>query len=441
MKGLRDYISGLKLLSRNLWLFLCSVLVMGIGRQIFMVLRNQYLVDLGLPDPQVTSVQAFNSLGGLLIVVPALVIIGRFRAKSLLVCIVAVNACGFALQGVFGTLEVFRGAALAAGVSMSLNMALAAPFLMRQSTPGARVFAFSLNSAVGWPLSGFIGSFLSGELQLRFARLAGDSITFFGDDITGRMFGYRATLLVASALVLLAIVPISLIREEPAEGKGKSIRELFRVSEKKRLLLLGLPEMIIGIGAGLTIPFFNVYFKNEWGLNPQQIAPIFMAMFGLLVVSYLLQPVLVKRFGPVKVMIASQILSLPFFIELALGNHLWLAIAAFIARQCLMNASDPIYKQFAQEVMPDQDRNAVALFVHSSRHAFFTVANFASGYLIALDGGHFRIVIVTTIVCYVVAIGVELAILPGLNRARRYRLAVSERATRRFPALAPSLPV
>ncbi len=152
MRGLAEYMRGLGLLSRNIWLFLCSALVMGIGRQIFMVLRNQYLVDLGLPDPAVTSVQAFNSLGGLLVAIPALALIGRFRAKYLLLCIVAVNSCGFALQGLLGTLDIFQGAAFAAGISMSLNMALGAPFLMRNSTVQSRVFAFALQSAVSWPL-------------------------------------------------------------------------------------------------------------------------------------------------------------------------------------------------------------------------------------------------------------------------------------------------
>jgi predicted MFS family arabinose efflux permease len=248
--------------------------------------------------------------------------------------------------------------------------------------------------------------------------------------VPAHLFGYRATLLVAAGFVLIALLPIALVHEGPPDGAGKTLRQILTFHDKRKLLWLGLPEMLIGFGAGLTIPFFNVYFKNEWGLTPQQIAPIFMAMFGVLVVSYLVTPPLVRRFGPVKVMIVAQILSLPFFVELALGHYLWAAMAAFVARQVLMNNSDPIYKQFAQEVADDRDRNAVAVWVHSSRHIFFTVANFVSGYMIAMDDGHFRIVIVTTIICYVIAIGVELAVLPGLNRARRYKLVASSRGER-----------
>lgn len=428
MNGLREYMAGLGMLKRNVWLWLCAALVMGVGRQVFMVLRNQYLVDLGLAHEQVTSVQGFNSLGGLLIALPAVVIISRFRARTLVMLICVANACGFAAQGLFGTLEVFQGAALAAGIAMSLNMALGAPFLMRNTSMKERVFGFALLSAVSWPLSGFIGSLLSGLLQQWFANM-GDA-TMLGQHVPAQLFGYRATLLVAAAFVLVAIVPIAFVREGPPDGAGKTLRQILTFHDKRRLFLLGLPEILIGFGAGLTIPFFNVYFKNEWGLSPQQIAPIFMVMFGVLVVGYLITPPLVRRFGPVKVMIASQILSLPFFVELALGHYLWAAVTAFVARQVLMNGSEPIYKQFAQEVADERDRNAVAVWVHSSRHIFFTAANFVSGYLIAMDEGRFRIVIASTIVCYVFAIAVELAVLPGLNRARRYKVALSTRQER-----------
>jgi MFS family permease len=427
---MREYLRSMGMLKRNVWLFLTAALLMGTGRQIFMVLRNQYLVDLGLADQAVTSVQGFNSLGGLLIALPAIVIISRFRAKTLLTGICIANAIGFSLQGLFGTLQVFQGAALAAGVAMSLNMALGSPFLMRNTGVHERVFGFALLATVSWPLSGFIGSLLSGLLQAWFTGMAGEGVVVFGESIPAMMFGYRATLVVASALVLTALVPIMMVREGPADGKGKTLRQIMTFHDKKTLFLIGLPQMVIGFGAGLTIPFFNVYFKNEWGLSPQQIAPIFMAMFAVLVVSYLITPPLVKRFGPVKVMIGSQILSLPFFIELALGSFLWAAITAFIARQALMNSGEPIYKQFAQEVADDRDRNTVAVWVHSSRHIFFTFANFASGFLIALDDGRFRLVIGCTILCYVIGIIMELLILPGLNRARRYRLALDARTNK-----------
>lgn len=425
--GLRNYLAHVGMFSRNIWLFLLAALLMGIGRQIFQVLRNQYLNALQLSGSDLTSVQGLNSLGTLVIALPAIVIIGRRSARSLLAVVALVNAGAYAAQALFGNLDIFRASAFCAGLAMGLNVALGAPFLVRNTGLSERVFAFSIQSAVSWPLSGFVGSWLSGWLQSSAQAWAGQGVRFMGETVAPDLFGYRFALLVGAAIVLLGLVPVAFIREDKPEGAGKSIKALLTVHNRGRLFLLGLPEMIIGFGAGLTVPFFNVYFQNEWSLGPREIAPIFSLMFLVLVVSYLLAPPLIKRFGPVKVILLSQVLSLPFFVELALGNFLWAAIVAFIMRQTLMNLSDPVYRQFAQEVADPRDRNSVAVVVHTSRQLFFVVANFASGYLIDAAGGRFTWVIVTTIGLYVVAIASELIILPRLDRARRYNTLALER--------------
>ncbi|MCF6227311.1 MAG: hypothetical protein L3J82_01430, partial [Planctomycetes bacterium] len=127
---------------------------------------------------------------------------------------------------------------------------------------------------------------------------------------------------------------------------------------------------------------------------------------------------LVKRFGPVKVIIGSQITSLPFFIELALGHYLWLAIAAFIMRNILMNLCQPVLKQFSQEVVHKDDQNAISVAFHSTRHGMFTVGNFAAGPLI-IWGGSFSYVFSITIICYVIAIAVEIVMYPRMLRTAK----------------------
>ncbi|MCA8910748.1 MAG: MFS transporter, partial [Planctomycetes bacterium] len=178
------------------------------------------------------------------------------------------------------------------------------------------------------------------------------------------------------------------------------------------------PEMVVGLGAGLTIPFFNVYFQTVWKLDPESIGLLFMAMAALQVVSFLLAPALVKRWGPVKVIIGSQLLSLPFFVELAMGHFLWLAILAFILRNNLMNLAQPVLKQFSQEVVTEKDRNAVSVILHSSRHILWTLGNFIAAPLIIAGDGEFTYVFVATIGCYVCAICLELFIFPHMYRTR-----------------------
>lgn len=423
--GIANYLKHLRMFSGSIWAYMIGAFLMGIGHAIFRVLRNQYVVDLGLGESY-TQIQGFNSIGGLLIAIPAIALIGRFRARTLLLFIALANGAAFAAQGVFGSMEVFLSSAFFAGMAMSLNAALASPFLMRNTGSTERIFAFSFQAVVAHPLAGVIGSFISGFVQSGAAGWAGETVTFLGRETTGQLFGYQVALLLAAAFMFAALVPLALIRREDTTGNHRSIRELMRIHDKKRLLVLCSPEMVIGLGAGLTIPFFNVYFQTEWKLDPKTIGIVFTAMAATQVISFLLAPALVKRFGPVKVIVGSQILSLPFFVELALGHYLWLAIIAFILRNNLMNLAQPVLKQFSQEVVHPDDQNAVSVIMHSSRHVFWTIGNFIAAPLILFGEGSFRYVFVATIGCYIVAILLELAVFPRMYRTRPRETLVRE---------------
>lgn len=407
-------------MGRLLWLYFMAVFLMGIGHGIFRVLRNQYIVDLGMDDTAYSFVQGVNGIGGLLIAIPAIAIIGRVKARTLIVFVAVVNGLAFAAQGLFGNIESFLGGAFFAGVAMSLNVALAAPFLMRNTSKTQRIFAFTFQAIVAHPLAGAIGSFLSGTIQTTVAANVSGNITMLGDAASPELFGYQVALLVAAGFMMLAIIPAMFMRGGVDSSNGKTIRELIKIRDKKRVALLCIPEMIIGLGAGLTIPFFSVYFQKEWSLPPAEIGYVFTAMAILQVVSFLAAPALVKRFGPVKVIIGSQIISLPFFIELALGHYLWLAIAAFIMRNILMNLCQPVLKQFSQEVVHKDDQNAISVAFHATRHGMFTVGNFAAGPLI-IWGGSFSYVFSITIICYVIAIAVEIVMYPRILRTAKER--------------------
>jgi hypothetical protein len=53
--------------------------------------------------------------------------------------------------------------------------------------------------------------------------------------------------------------------------------------------------------------------------------------------GFLLGPTLARRFSHVKAIVVTELLSIPFFLILALADRLWLAVAAFWFRGALMN--------------------------------------------------------------------------------------------------------
>jgi len=127
-------------------------------------------------------------------------------------------------------------------------------------------------------------------------------------------------------------------------------------TSKKLLLYLVLPPMTVGLGAGMTIPFLNLYFKNQFNLESQMIGIIFASAQALTVLGALLGPLLAKKYGLIKTVIITQIISIPFLYILGFTYFFPAVLSAFLIRNALMNMSGPLSSNFAMEVVSPEDR-------------------------------------------------------------------------------------
>ena len=60
---------------------------------------------------------------------------------------------------------------------------------------------------------------------------------------------------------------------------------------------LVLPAMLIGLGAGLIIPFLNLYFRDRFGLSEGAIGVLFSVMQAFMVAGNLFGPAVSRRPG------------------------------------------------------------------------------------------------------------------------------------------------
>ena len=102
-----------------------------------------------------------------------------------------------------------------------------------------------------------------------------------------------------------------------------------------------LISCLIGTGAGLIVPFFNVYFNKTLQAGPDQIGIIFSLAQASMVVGAAVVPYIAARFGKVKTVSLTYLLSLPFLLLLAFTTNLYLAGGAYILRMLFMNMSSP----------------------------------------------------------------------------------------------------
>ncbi len=347
MSVIGEYAAHLRLFSRNARLYLGGTFFYGFGLGAFWVLLNLYLRALGISDTLIGRLLAFQSLGTVLVAIPAGVIATRVRLKWMLIAATLITVVAFSLLVTLRPYPLLLAAAACAGAGFVIHQVLAAPFFMRNSTPKERIYLFGVNwsveilaSVVGVAGGGWFAHHLAGVLGSEAEAL-------------------RRTLLGATALMALALAPYLLIRSpRPRSDESASFR-LWRYRRPGLLAKLSLPALLVGCGAGLVIPFLNLYFRDRFALDAGAIGTIFSVSQGLMALGFAVGPYMARRLGMVRAVATTELLSIPFFLTMAFSHNLGLAVVAFWARGALMNMNQPISRNFAMEVV-DEDQQPIA---------------------------------------------------------------------------------
>ena len=385
--------------------WLAAAALVGLGQQVFVVLRNTYLADRSYSPTVVTSVQGAGAAAGVVAGLVGLWALRRWPARLALGIGVTANAVGFGIQVVATSPAAFVFGAAIAGLGIQGITMSAAPFLARTSTVEERVLLFGIHTIAIQAGPGAIGALLGGQIQRAAASALGSTVG-----------GYRIALAAGALSVASAWIFLFRVRERRITESTSAPSGLFRLREPRRALALLAPDALVFFGSGLTVPFLQLYFKDRFGLAPASVGAIYAAMMFVGGAGHVLSPRLAARFGTPKTILATQLLSLPFFAELLFAHEASLAIAAFVLRQAMMNMSLPLYGSFLHTSVVDEDSGPVASYRMIAQSVAWAAANFVAGPLMAADAGGFRYVIAATMATYVAAIAVGAIVYPRFGR-------------------------
>lgn len=388
--------------SRNARLYLLGSLLMGLGHGAVWVHMNLYYRALGLGEASIGRILAAGSLGTVLVALPAAVWVDRLPAQRVFV----VAAVGFSLalgaQLASGDPLVLAVAAAVTQALFTVHWVAAAPFFTRNATPGDRLELFSFAMAL--------------ETLATVASAAG--VGFLAQTLThttgSELSGIRLALIAAAGAALLAAIPFAGIRSA-ATGGARAVADYVTASDWPLLARLILPGFLIGAGAGLIIPFLNLYFRDRFGQTPGSIGTFFAVSQLLTMVGFLAGPPLARRVGVVRAIVATELCSIPFFLLLAVAQDLRLAVFAFWMRAALMNMNHPVATSFAMSVVSEKDQavtNSVRMFMWN---VAWMVSTQVGGMLIERHG--YAVPMVITMTLYAVAGGLFYAFFRRMHPA------------------------
>jgi predicted MFS family arabinose efflux permease len=361
-----EYVRQVRQSGRNPRLYLQGLFLIGLGQSIFSLLFNLYLRTIGISDSAIGQILSKVSLGAALAAIPAAFLFRGLQARLILVGAGVLAALLYVMQVSWTAPETLLLIAFLTGMAATVYRLSIAPVIMREVPPDARPFLFSASFTVLF-LSAIVGFAIGGWLPTLFHRIT---------DVD--RLALRWSLYVAAGLILASAIPFNAMTDAPQEDAdrgaaedGAPARELRRWTDRfggtlrqaRELievdwvlnLKLTLPAMLIGLGAGLIIPFMNLFFHDRFGMSEAEIGILFAVMQGFMVVGNLFGPAVSRKLGLVRGVVVTQLLSVPFMVLLGVSSFLPLVAAAFFLRSGLMNMNQPLTSHFAMEVVSKRD--------------------------------------------------------------------------------------
>lgn len=342
------YRKSLQAFSGNVRLFIWGGLFNGLGMSVFSLLFNLYLKEHAFTETSIGQILAAGSLGAALAAVPAALILERVRIKRVLIWSTVLSSVCYALMIAARDVPFLRLMSLAATMFVTFYRISASPFLMTHSGSDERIYVFSIHSAVVM-LSSLVG-FLFGGFLPQIIITAGLTRDIARSQELSLYFAVAASMLAIIPFMRIASVPPAILRT------GQGFVHKLKSYDWAVIWRLMIPKILVGLGAGLVIPFMNLYFRNEFDLDSGRIGFFFSLMQVGLFLGMIAAPLLTRRLGMVGSIVLTELLSVPFMLILALTRNLPLAVAAFVMRGTLMNMNLPIAANFEMELLKPEDR-------------------------------------------------------------------------------------
>ncbi|MFZ5950544.1 MAG: MFS transporter [Candidatus Rifleibacteriota bacterium] len=371
----------------------------GLGMGIFMVLLNLYLRSIGYSEEVIGRLLAFQSLCAAVISMPMGWLADKTSRKTTYLLGIVLLSTGFAMLGSGRGLVFLTAAVLLAGSGNGAMMVSVQPYLQENSRRRQRPYIFSFNFTLMWVtsvISGIVAGYLPGLFRVAVPALAS------AESEPERL---QYSLWVGIIFTVLALVParnMSTQRAETGHEKANGRSDASSVANPWReVLKFTFCNGLIGFGAGMIVPYFNLYFNDWVGASILQIGVIFaVGQFGTAVGS-ICSPLIAKKAGLVKGVAFSQLASLPFMAIMALSHDLWICAMCFSFRSAFMNMCIPLRQETMMEMVPSSLRARVSAIDSMSWNLTWALAMTFSGGILKNWGYDTSLFI--AIVCYLIS--------------------------------------
>ena len=373
----------------------------------FILVLNIYLRKQGFTDPEIASFNSLRFIGALAFALPLGIYIRGKRLKPffILAAFIVPMTSAMIIESIhFSIVPLIQLSFLSWGIGMMLMRVCSLPFIIRNTNSENSTEALSLSAAT-WSLSTiFSGLIISGLDWLSYIDLLTWRISFNEHSILW-------------IITLIGISSIFFVRgmsedEKQTVQKKNDIFSLREYYDWKLIFKAISPLILISIGAGLTIPFVNLFFNSVFGFSSSaySIMGSFTAM--LVFIFSLLVPTLRKKYGYWMTIVVVQSLAIACLIIMSLteiyvsyGYAVIIAVGAYVIRQPLMHMAHPASNELMMNYVGKNNQELISALSSSLWSASWFISAKIFEWLRLLEFKYFEIFLITALLY---ALGVAL---------------------------------
>jgi len=394
LRVLKTYIERIKAFSPNARKYLLSIIIYGTAIGVYRLLFNFYILSLGYDEALVGNLVTTSSITSLVAAFPMGYLADLIGRKASLIIGYMVTGLSVLMMVLFPSVPMFIIMNILMGASQGLVAVTSGPFLMENSSEKERTYLFSFNSGLHM-VANSIGNWIGGYMPTWFGSWLGVSAT------NAKAYAWSMGIIVI--VVVMALIPFSSLSNKRLPASERSVFAPISYIKKhpKALGKLILPMLITSIGAGLIMPFMNLFFRNVHQLSDSTIGVMFAWGSLAMAAGLLIAPPLAEKYGKIQVVVITQALSIPFLVMLGFGPF-GISATAYYIRIALMNMSGPIYSTFMMEQVHPNSRAMVASLASMAHNFGWAFSPTISGYIQVTYG--FGPVYFLTIGLYLVSI-------------------------------------
>ena len=344
-----EFLNTLHYSGKNVQRFMLCVFINGLVMSALSVMLGIYYSNIGLSEFAIGNLLSIRTFGNSIGAFFAIFLVQTFGTKrSLYVSFSTMIISGMLFTNIT-FMPVMQIASFFFGVCQAIFAVVQAPFYKSHSDDKNVVAVFSA-SFVLTNIAMFSGSFLFGIFSDIFAGMG------------GAVFGSKMVLNISFILLVINLVTLSRIEfdmELANSRKGSKFKDYLSILNRDSMLYM-LKTALIGLGAGLIVPFFSVYIKHSLNTTDSVVGTIMaFAQFGT-VLGGLLTPILSRRLGRVKFVLICQLMSIPFLISISFPQGALIMAISFFFRNSLMNMANPVLQSMAMDLVEEKHRTIMS---------------------------------------------------------------------------------